>query len=72
MPKAQEGESTRGGIARDGDYSPSHNPPLVRGFWEPLQIFFLILSASMCDFNGVLCVWDQISVVLVTKVFLVA
>ena len=31
-----------------------------------------ILSASMCVFNGVLCVWDQILVVSVTKIFLVA
>ena len=27
-----------------------------------LGTFFLIFSASMCVFNGFLCVWDQISV----------
>ena len=29
---------------------------------------FWILSASICIFNGVLCVWDQILVILVTKI----
>ena len=47
------------------------NPPLVRGFGGLPREIFLILSASMCVFNGVLCVWDQILVVLVTKIFLV-
>ena len=46
VPKAQEGESMRGGII----------PPLVRGVWGPPPRKFLNLSASMCVFNGGLCV----------------
>ena len=58
----QRGESTRGGPP----------PPLVRGVrGSPLRKnrFF---SASMCVFNGFLCVWDQISVTifLLEKIFL--
>ena len=50
------------GRAREGDYSPTRKGGLGglprENFW--------ILSASMCVFNGVLCVWDRILVVLVT------
>ena len=63
MPKAREGKSTRGGLF----------PLSLGGFGgPPPRIYFLILSASMSDFNGVLCVWDRILAVLVTKIFLVA
>ena len=63
MPKAREG----------GEHEREINPPLVRGVCGGLpRELFWILSASMCVFNGGLCVWDQILVVLVTKIFLVA
>ena len=57
------------GRAREGI-----NPPLVRGggWGASPEKNFEFFSASMCIFNGVLCVWDQILVVLVTKIFLVA
>ena len=49
--------NTRGGI---------EIPLSTGGFRESPPSFFLILGASMCVFNGVLCIWDQISVLLVT------
>ena len=68
--KPSSAEGTRWGRARDGGYSPSHKGG--GGLGGLLEAFFSILSASMCVFNGVLSVWDQILVVLVTKIFLVA
>ena len=50
------GQDTRGGI----------HPPLDRGVKGVSPKFFLILGASMGVFNGFLCIWDQISVLLVT------
>ena len=52
MPTAREGESTRGGSL------------LVRG---SLPRKYLIFSSSMCSFNGVLYVWDQISVTIFAR-----
>ena len=52
---------------REGDYSPSRLGGLGA---SPEKKNFL--SASLCVFNGFLCVLDQILVVLVTKIFLVA
>ena len=52
----ERGESTRGGII----------PPLVRGVWGPPPRKFLNFERFYVRFNGVLCVWDRILVVLVT------
>ena len=59
--KPSSAKGTRGGRAR-----------LVRGLWGLPRENFWILSASMCVFNGVLSVWEQILVVLVTMIFLLA
>ena len=57
----ERGESTRGGdippLFRGGGLGASPPHPRIN-FW--------ILSSSLCVSNGVLCIWDQISVVLVT------
>ena len=37
----------------EGTRGERTSPPLVRGVWEPPPRNFLILSASMCAFNGV-------------------
>ena len=54
-------EDTRGGLF-----------PLSFGGFRGLPREKKNLSASLCVFNGFLCVLDQILVVLVTKIFLVA
>ena len=64
--KSSSAEATRWGRAREGDI-----PPLVRGVCgaSPEKIFeFLALLCALL--TGFVCVWDQILVVLVTKIFL--
>ena len=57
--------------AREGDYPPSRYGGL--GGLPPEKIFKLNFESFSVRFlMGVLCVWDQILVVLVTKIFLVA
>ena len=56
--------------AREGDYSLSHKG----GLGGLPRDFFGILSASICVFNGVVCVWDRNLVVfghnlLLEKIF---
>ena len=62
MPKAREGESMRRGLF----------PLSLGGFGGLPEIFFRMFNTSMCVFIVFLCVSDQILVVLVTKIFLVA
>ena len=67
MPKALEGESTRGGL-----FPLSCSPPLVSGVrgTSPKKTFEFL--ALLCAFlMGFLCVWDQILVILVKNIFLV-
>ena len=53
MPTAREGESTRGG------------PPLsLGGLGGFLRENFEFLALLCAFFNGVICVWDQISVTI--------
>ena len=64
MPKAREGESTRGGFS-----------PLILGGGRVVGLHrekILNFERFYVRFNGFLCVWDQILVVLVTELFLVA
>ena len=66
--KPWSAEGTGGGRAREGDYSP-----LVRGVWGASPEKSFEFWALLCAFlMGFLCVWDQILVVLFTKIFLVA
>ena len=62
MPLAQEG----------GEHARGTIPLLVMGGLGASPEKFFNFGASMCVLNGILCVWDQILVVLVTKIFLVA
>ena len=62
MPKARDGGEHESGII----------PPLVRGFGASPEIFFEFLALLCAFLTGFLCVWDQILVVLVTEILLVA
>ena len=63
MPKARDG----------GEHERGIFPLSLGGVWgtSPKKIFEFL--ALLCAFlTGFLCAWDQIFVVLVTKIFLVA
>ena len=66
--KPSSAEGMRGGRAREGGSFPIS----LGGFGGPPPRIFLNFERFYVRFNGVLCVWDQILVVLVTKIFLVA
>ena len=63
MPKAREG----------GEHDRGLFPLSLGGFVGPPQWQFLNFERFYVRYlMGVLCIWDQILVVLVTKIFLVA